>query len=119
MPLWQLGLLSIQPKSLEISVGTSNGAVHFGLVQPEYLGPALKVVHFDRSGYFGQSGRSVPFHLTKLLSPFPLFYILLTKNSSQMRGGLGQICATGMYHSIGYLKFLKFLTGIFVEWKVP
>ena len=57
----------------------SNGTDHFGLVQPKYSGPALKVVHFDRSGHFGRSHRNVPFHLTKLLSPVPLFCILLTR----------------------------------------
>ena len=31
----------------------SNGTDHFGSVRPEYLGPALKVVHFDRSGHLG------------------------------------------------------------------
>ena len=44
-----------------------------------YARPALKVVHFDRSCYLGQSDRNVPFHLTKLLSPVPLFCILLTR----------------------------------------
>ena len=72
--------LSIQPKIPEVSVGTPNGMDHFGLVRPEYSGPALKVVHFDRSGHFGRSDRNVPFHLTKLLSPVPLFCILLTKS---------------------------------------
>ena len=48
------GALSIQPKIPVISVGTSNGTDHFGLVRPEYSGPALKVVHFDRSGHFGR-----------------------------------------------------------------
>ena len=47
--------LSIQPKIPVISVGTSNGKDHFGLVRPEYSGPALKVVLFDRSGHFGRS----------------------------------------------------------------
>ena len=37
---------------------------NFGLVRPEYSGPALMVFHFDRSGHFGQSDRNVPFHLT-------------------------------------------------------
>ena len=54
------GALSIQPKSPEISVGSSNGTDHFGLVRPEFSGPALKVVHCDRSGHFGQSDRNVP-----------------------------------------------------------
>ena len=71
--------LSIQPKVPEISVGTPNGTDHFRLVRPEYSGPALKVVHCDRSGHFGRSDRNVPFHLTKLLSPVPLFCILLTR----------------------------------------
>ena len=70
--------LSIQPKIQDILVGTSNGTDHFGLVRPEYSGPALKVVHCDRSGHFGRSDRNVPFHLPKLLSPVPLFCILLT-----------------------------------------
>ena len=74
--------LSIQPKIPVISVGTSNGTDHFGLVRPEYSGPALKVVHCDRSGHFGRSDRNVPFHLPKLLSPVPLFSILLTRPSS-------------------------------------
>ena len=77
-----LGVLSIQPKIPVISVGTSNGTDHFGLVRPEYSGPALKVVHCDRSGHFGRSDRNVPFHLPKLLSPVPLFSILLTRTSS-------------------------------------
>ena len=38
-----LGALSIQPKIPLISVGTSNGTDHFGLVRAEYSGPALKV----------------------------------------------------------------------------
>ena len=29
------------------------------------------------------------------------------------------VCATGMYRSIGQVKFPKFQTGIFVEWKAP
>ena len=73
------GALSIQPKIPVISVATSNGTDHFGLVRPEYSGPALKVVLFDRSGHFGRSDRNVPFHLTKLLSPVPLFCILLAR----------------------------------------
>ena len=55
----------------------SNGTDYFDSVRPEYLGPPFKVVHFDRSVYLGRSDRNVPFHLTKLLSPVPLFSILL------------------------------------------
>ena len=36
-----------------------------------------------------------------------------------MHGGLGQVCATGMYCPIGQIEFLKLQTGIFVEWKAP
>ena len=42
-------MLSIQQKIPEISVRTSNGTGHLGSVRPEYSGPALKVVHFDRN----------------------------------------------------------------------
>ena len=34
-----------------------------------------------------------------------------------MRRGLGWVCASGNVHSIGNMKFPKFQTGIFVEWK--
>ena len=37
----------------------------------------LTPVHFDWSAHFSQLERNFPFHLTKLLSPVPLFYILL------------------------------------------
>ena len=59
-----LGVLSIQPQVPEISVGSSNGTDHFGLVRPEYSGPALKVVLFDRSGHFGRSDPKCPFPLS-------------------------------------------------------
>ena len=89
-PFWLL--LSIQPKIPVIPVATSNETDHFGLVRPEYSGPALKVVLFDRSGHFGRSDRNVPFHLTKLLSPVPLFCILLARTITSARwlgSGLG------------------------------
>ena len=75
----RVSTLPIQPKIPEISVGTSNRTDHLGLIRPEYLGAALKVVHFDRSGYLGRSDRNVSFHSAKLLSPVPLFCILLTR----------------------------------------
>ena len=53
--LGALRALSIQPQLPEISVGTSNGTDHFGLVRSEYSGQALKGVHSDRSGHFGQN----------------------------------------------------------------
>ena len=39
-------LFSIQPKIPEMS----NATDHFGLVRPEYSGPVLRLVLFDRSG---------------------------------------------------------------------
>ena len=35
-----------------------------------------------------------------------------------MRSGLGQVCGTGTYRSTEHVKFPKFQTGIFVEWKL-
>ena len=82
------------------------GTDHFGLVLPEYWGPALKGVHFDRSGHLVQSDRNVPFHLTKLLSPVQLFCILLTRTITK--------CV------VVWVGFVQLdCTGIFVEWKVP
>ena len=106
--------LSIQPKIPEKSVGTSNGTDHFGLVRPEYSGPTLNVVHFDRSGHFGRSDRNVLFHLTKLLSPIPLFCILLTKTITKR--------AVAWVGSV-QLEWARGISEIsnrnFVEWKAP
>ena len=44
---------------------------YFGSVRAEYLGAPLKV----------SRTKNVPFHLTKLLSPVPLFSILLTRTT--------------------------------------
>ena len=80
----QVQALSIPPKILEVSVGTSNGTDHFTLLCLEYSGPALKVVHFNGSGHFDRSvGPKCPLHLTKLLSPVPLFCILLTRTMTK------------------------------------
>ena len=44
---------------------------------------------------------------------------VLRSHNNKTRGGLGRVCATGMYRSIEHVKFAKFQTGIFVEWKAP
>ena len=42
---------------------------------------------------------------------------VLRSHNNKTRGGLGRVCATGMYRSIEHVKFPRFETGIFVEWK--
>ena len=44
---------------------------------------------------------------------------LLRSHNNKTSGGLGRVCATGMYRSIEHVKFPKFQTGIFGEWKAP
>ena len=105
-------VLSIQPKIPEISVGTSNGMDHFSLVQLEYSGPALKVIHFDWSGYLCRSvGLKCPVPFDKLVVPSTTLLYPPYKNNNQTRSGLGWVCATRMYHSIGHMEFPKFQTG--------
>ena len=101
----------------QILVGTSNGTDHFGLFRPEYSGPAFKMVPFDRSGHFGRSKCTFPFD--QIVVPSTALLYPAYKNNNQTRGGLGRVCATGMYRSIGHVKFPKFQTAIFVVWKVP
>ena len=74
--------LSIQPRQNFgiILVGMlSNGKDHFSLIWPEYSGPALMMVLFDRFSHFSRLDQNVPSHLRKLLSPVPLFCILLAR----------------------------------------
>ena len=42
---------------------------------------------------------------------------VLRSHNNKTRGGLGRVCATGMYRSTEHVKFPTFQTGIFVEWK--
>ena len=59
-------MLSIQPQIPEISVRyISNGTDYFESVRPEYFGPPLKVVHFDRPCPFDK----IIFPSTALLYP--------------------------------------------------
>lgn len=88
---------SIQPKILEISVGTSNGMYQFGLVWPEYSGTALKVVHFDLSGQFSDGGTEMSLFIWQSWCP-PSTALLFPahKNNNHTHVGLGRVCATGM-----------------------
>ena len=109
--LRSIGGLSIQPQIPEISVGTSNGTDHFGLVRPEYSGPALKVVHFDRTGHFGRSDRNAPFPLTKSLSPVPLFCIMtrtITKCAVAWVGSVQRICTVSLAREISEISNRNF-----------
>ena len=59
----------------------------------------------------GRSDRNVPFHLTKLLSPVPLFCIPLTRTITKPVA-----CENSRTE---HVEFPTFQTGIFVEWKAP
>ena len=76
-------------------------------------------VHFDRSGHFGRSDRNVPFHLTKLLSPVPLFCNLLTRTYNQTRGGLSRVCATECTVPLGAWNFRNFKPEFLLNGKRP
>ena len=58
------------------------------------------------SGNFDKTGKRP---LSKLLSPVPLFCILLTGTITLYR-----VCATGMYRSNGHVEFPKFQTTFFL-----
>ena len=94
----------------------------FSSFWPEYLRSALKVVHFDQSGYFGRSDENVPFNLTKLLSPVLLFLscwqllcTILYKCAVGCVGSVQQECRW----SIWYMEFLNFKTKFLLNGKHP
>ena len=105
-------LLSIQPKILEISV--RNQIERTILVQSNWN------YHYGQSTNFDQSDQmSLSIWQFPLVVPSTALWHPAYKNNNQMRGGLGLVCATRMYCSIGDMEFLKFQTGVFVEWKGP
>ena len=75
----QVRALSIQPKIPEVSFGTSNGTDHFSLLWLEY-----SVLHFNWSGYFGQSvGPKCPFPFDKIVVPSTALLYPAYKNNNQ------------------------------------
>ena len=121
---WWVGTLwalSIQPKLLEISVGTSNGTDHFGLVRPEYSGPALKVVHFDRSGHFGRSvGPKCPFPFDKIVVPstallYPAYKRTITTGAVAWVGSMQPECTI----TLGTWNFRNFKPKFLLNGKRP
>ena len=64
-------------------------------------------------------GPKCPFPFDKIVGPSTALLNPAYKNSNQTRGGLGRVCVTGMYRSIGHVEFSKFQTGIFAKWIAP
>ena len=75
------------------------------------------MVYIDQSIHFSESDQNVPFY-DIIVFPGTSHLYPDYKNKNQMRSGLGRVCATRMYRSVVHVEFLKFQTGIFVEWKV-
>ena len=73
---------------------------------------ALKMVHFDQSGYLGWSDQNVPFHLKKLLSPGPLF-------CCDFCGGLVGVCAPECTVLLGTWNFQNFKQEFLLNGKRP
>lgn len=63
--------------------------------------------------FFYRSGRNSP-SIWKIIVPVTLFC-----DNNQTRGGLGRVCATGIYRSTGHVGFSEIQTEIFLEWKAP
>ena len=70
-------------------------------------------------GSFRSVGPKCPFPFGRIVVNSAALLYPAYKNNNQTRDGAGRVCATGMYSSTGHVKFPKFQTGIFVEWKAP
>ena len=57
-------------------------------------------------------GPKCPFPFDKFIVPSTALSYRAYKNNNQTRGGLGRVCVTGMYRSIGHVEFPKFQTGM-------
>ena len=77
------------------------------------------MVHFDLVWSFQLVRPKCPFQFDKIVVLSTALLYPAYKNNNQTCGGLGRVCATGMYHSIGHVEFPKFQTRIFIEWKAP
>ena len=68
---------------------------------------------------FRSVGPKCPFSFDKIVLSSSALLRSAYKYNNQIRGGLGRVCATGIYPSIGRVEFSKFQTGILIEWKEP
>ena len=103
------GSFPFSPKfrTFQLEIKIWNGPFRFG--PAAIFGTTFEDgLHWDRPGHFCRSYRNVPFHLTKLLSTVPLLWVLLTITITKRAGGLGRVCATGMYCSIRLVKCPNF-----------
>ena len=82
-----------------------------GIFRTTFEGSPLLLAWSPGPGHFGRKKMKCPFSFDKIVV---LLYSAYKKNN-QTCGGLGQVCAIGMYRSIGHVEFPKFQTGIFVE----
>ena len=102
--------------SCRICVREFYGTDQFG--STKWLGTTFERVRFWPVWSFRLVGPKCPFSFDKIVVPSTALLYPSYKNNNQKRGGLGRICATGMYLSIGHVDFPKFQSGICVEWKV-
>ena len=96
---------------------TLNGPFRFGptrIFETTFESGPLWPVRLSRS-----VGPKCPFPFDTIVVPRTALLYPTYKNNNQTRGVLGRVCATGMYRSVGHVKFPKFQIGIFVEWKAP
>ena len=94
-----------------------NGPVRFGptgIFETSFKGGPLWLVWS-----FWSVGPKYPFPFDKIVVPSTALLNPTYKDNNQTRSGLGRVCGIGIYRSIGHVKFPKFQTGIFVEWKAP
>ena len=93
----------------------------FGSVRWEYLESPLRMVHCDR---FYQSDRNVSSiwqigFTCRNLGPQAALWFPAHSYNNQTRGGLGRVCATGMYRSIWYVEFWNFKPEFLFNGKHP
>ena len=79
--------------------------------------PLRKCGFVHETGFFRLQFSTAPFRQPSVLTVFTFLFqsVIL----SLLRGGLDRVCTTGMYRYTEHVKFPKFQTGIFVEWKAP
>ena len=94
--------------------GTNNNTLlpFSRLSRPSFQDSLFWPVQLSRS-----VGLKCPFPLDKNIVPSTVLLYPTYKINKQTRSGLGWVCTTGIYRSIGHVEFPKFQTRLFVEWK--
>ena len=114
------GALSIQPKILEFRLEIKmEQTINFWFGSTGIFGTTFEVGPLLPVQLSWSVGLKCPFSLDIIVVSSSTLLRPAYKNNNQMHLGFGRVCSARMYCSIEQVEFVKFQSGILIEWQAP